>query len=135
MTDDLIGLDIEALTSHPTRLRATAAAYAMLIAGEQPSLSRVAELVGTSRQNIYKSHRPVAELVERLRTDWTPKPVGQIAELIHERDTALHEAASEKRKRKKAEAERDRLMHHLELSDAAVHELSRPVGNLRGLRR
>jgi hypothetical protein len=53
--------------------------------------------------------------------------------LIQERDAALTEAESEKRKRKQAEGERRRLMHQLELSDAAVHELSRPTGNVTDL--
>ena len=132
---DIPGLDLDALTDQPTRLRATAAAFAMLLAGERPSLTRVAGLVGVSRQNLHKSHQPVVQLVERLRNDWQPKPTGPTADLLRERDEARAEAARERRKRKQAEGERDRLMHHLELSDATVRELSRPSGNVTALPR
>lgn len=131
----VVGLDMDALASHPTRLKATAAAFALLVAGEQPSLSRVAELVGSSRQNLYKSHKPVVELIERLRAEWTPREDGPTADLIRDRDEALAEAARERRKRKQVEEERDRLMHHLELSDATVHALSRPGGAVTRMRR
>ncbi|MEI5671839.1 MULTISPECIES: hypothetical protein [unclassified Nocardioides] len=133
MTDKLEGLDIEALTNHPTRLRAAAATYALLIAGERPSVSRVANLVGVTRQNIHKSHEPVAELIKRLRSEWTPKPNGATADLIQQRDAAVADAARERRKRKTAEAERDRVMHHLELCDATLQELARRNPGVRNL--
>lgn len=132
--NDISGLDLEALVEHPTRLRAAAAAFALLVAGERPSLTRVAQLAGVSRQNLHQSHKPVVKLVERLREDWKPKPVGQAIELVRERDEARQEAARERRLRKQVQGERDRLMHHLELSDAMLREVSRTASNVKRIR-
>jgi hypothetical protein len=107
------------------------AANALLVAGEQASLSRVAD---SSAPAVRTATKPPPALNSSSAPRWLDaEPIDPIADLIQERDAALTEAESEKRKRKQAEGERRRLMHQLELSDAAVHELSRPTGNVTDL--
>lgn len=124
------GLDLEALLATPIRLRATAAALAMVVAGHQPSLSRVADLAGVSRQALHKDHQPLVEFVAKLRAEWKPKVDHHAAHVQKERDDALAALAAERRKRIEAERQRDRALHHLELCDATVKALSAGTKNI-----
>lgn len=123
------GLDLDALTNQPTRLRAMAAAVALLVAGEKPSLTRVAELAGVSRQALHKSHEPVVRYVQEIRRTWHPPTSGPQAQMIADLEEARAALAKERRLRKEAERQRDRALHHLELSDATVRALSQPGTN------
>lgn len=125
MSTPLPNFDAEALLEHPTSLRAAAAAFAMMLSGQRPSVETVAEIADTTRQNLYAHHKPVIELVRLLRASWEPPRSGELAEMTRQRDDAKRQLEKEREKRKLAESERDKAMHHLALSDAAVSELSR----------
>lgn len=115
--------DIESLLATPTRLRATAAALAMVMTGERPSLSRVAELSRVTRQALHKDHQPVVKLVAKLRAEWTPEVDLGTSGLQKKHDALAAELRSERQKRVEAERQRDRALHHLELSDATIRAL------------
>jgi hypothetical protein len=117
---DAAGLDLALLTSTPTRLRATAAALALLISGRRPSLTEVARLAGVSRQALNKDHKPVAEFVGRLRDTWQPDPGSEQVQQSAQLDDVKRKLRAEVAKRKVAEAERDRALHHLQLAVASL---------------
>lgn len=116
----LEGIDLELLTSTPTRLRATAAALALVVSGRRPSLSEVARLSGVSRQALNKDHKPVAAFVGQLRSNWQPPPTSPQSKLIEELSKARADLRDEAAKRKRAEVERDRALHHLQLAEATL---------------
>ncbi|GCE76007.1 hypothetical protein [Cellulomonas biazotea] len=118
--NDLDELDLGVLTSTPTRLRATAAALALVVGGKRPSVSEVARLAGVSRQALNKDHKPVTEFVAQLRERWQPAPDSDQARLTADLDQARRALSKERDKRKKAEAERDRALHHLQLAEASL---------------
>jgi hypothetical protein len=117
---DIDQLDLGVLTSTPTRLRATAAALAMVVSGKRPSVSEVARLAGVSRQALNKDHKPVTEFVAQLRDSWQPAPNSEHAKLADDLIEARSDLRTERDKRKKAEAERDRALHHLQLAEATL---------------
>ena len=117
--------DFERLIGTPTRLRATAAALAMVIAGEQPSVSAVARMIGVSRQALTKDHKPFTEFVSSLRESWKPSTETPIGKLEEELADANAKTRAERSKRIRAEQERDRALHHLQLAEATLVEMQR----------
>lgn len=117
---ELDDVDLELLTSTPTRLRATAAALALVVSGRRPSLSEVARLSGVTRQALNKDHKPVVAFVGQLRSNWRPAPESPHAKLLEQLAEARTGLTRERDKRKKAEEERDRALHHLQLAEASL---------------
>lgn len=113
-------VDLELLTSTPTRLRATAAALALVVSGRRPSLSEVARLSGVTRQALNKDHKPVAAFVSQLRSNWQPAPSSPHAKLIEQLSEARSDLKKQEAKRKQAEEQRDRALHHLQLAEASL---------------
>jgi hypothetical protein len=113
--------DMTALTGSPTSLRATAAAMALLIQGQRPSLSEVARLAGVSRQALLKDHKMVAEFVAQLRASWQAPPTSPTGKIEAELGEARSKLRAERERRVRAEHERDRALHHLQLAEATLH--------------
>ena len=122
------GFDFDKLIGTPTRLRATAAAIAMMMAGEQPSVSAVARIIGVSRQALTKDHKPLTDFVSTIRESWKPSAETPIGKLSDELAAANARARADRVQRLQAERERDRALHHLQLAEAtlAAMELDRP---------
>jgi O-succinylbenzoate synthase len=114
-----------ALTGTSTRLRATAAAISMVLAGERPSLSEVARLAGVSRQALRQGHQPVVAFVSELRATWVPRTPPEVASVQEELALTQADLKQAREEARTARAERDRALHHLVVAEDHLRVMQR----------
>ena len=129
MADNLT-LDWEALPSTSTRLGAAATAVALALTGHVVDISKVARVAGVSRQALHKDHKPVIELIGRLKTH-SIAPGAVAAGAGPAELTELRSAlARERDARREVERQRDLALHHLELAVATLGALREDAGRV-----
>ena len=105
-----------------TSFRSCIVAFGLAISGRDVTLSEVARQVGVSRQALHKNHQGAVRFVAWLRDEWKP-PAANSSDITR-LETALAAANTKVRKeaekRQRAETERDRALHHLELAVATI---------------
>jgi hypothetical protein len=107
----------------------------MVVGGERPSLSEVARLAGVSRQALLKDRKPVTEFVATLRNSWQPRADGPEAKQAQLIDEARSQLKKERLRRKQAENERDRALHHPQLAEATLVATCKRGGEVTPIRR
>jgi hypothetical protein len=132
-----VPLSLEALQDlGPTGFRACVIAFGMALNGQEVSLSEVARQTGVSRQALHKSHPRAVEFVAWVRSDWVApaRPaLDSVANLRDQLADSNRRLRNEKSRRRAAEQQRDRALHHLELATATLELMDRPQAPVRRL--
>lgn len=116
--------DSAALASSATRVRVLIAAAEILAAGEPLLTVTVVERAGLSRQALSRHHAEAARFLRHLRDvasrrSQSDTGIGAPTDLAD----ARRALADERRRRRQAETDRNRALHHLELAEGTIRAL------------